>query len=413
MLVSEILTITKKTKGSNDKKSFLRSHTDNQILKDALRYGNDPFMPFHVVKVPKVVNRTPGNSEHDRWERFFEAASRCLQREVTGNAAVSLLHDALSSATAEEDAWMRKILKKHLAIGASTKTINSVFPGLIPVFEVSLAQKFDAKRLMKLGSAKRSLSVAVEPKLDGIRCISIVRGGSVTMLARSGKAITNFEDTIGAELSALPEGVYDGEIMSSDFTALMRQAYRKDDVDTSDTYLSLFDHLSLDEWDRGEGFVRCETRYETLQSFVPRDAKHIKVIDRYLVDASHEAISELHAKFVAEGYEGAMVKDLDAPYKFGRGYEVMKMKAFHDADLEVVGLIEGTGKHSGKLGSFVVVYQGVEVHVGSGLSDELREAIWARPDDFTGRTIEVRYQEVTPDGSLRFPTFVCFRNDRD
>ena len=36
---------------------------------------------------------------------------------------------------------MRKILKKKLSIGASTKTINKVFPGLIPTFEVSLAQK--------------------------------------------------------------------------------------------------------------------------------------------------------------------------------------------------------------------------------------------------------------------------------
>jgi DNA ligase-1 len=76
-------------------------------------------------------------------------------------------------------------------------------------------------------------------------------------------------------------------------------------------------------------------------------------------------------------------------------------------------LLEGTGKHAGKLGSFQVNYQGVEVQVGSGLTDELRERVWADKESFLGRTIEVRYQEVTPDGSLRFPTFVCFRNDRD
>ena len=107
-----------------------------------------------------------------------------------------------------------------------------------------------------------------------------------------------------------------------------------------------------------------------------------------------------------------MIKDLEAPYKFGRGWEVMKFKAFHDVDLPVKGLLEGTGKHAGKLGSFVIEYKGVEVQVGSGLTDDLREAIWDSPNDFIGRTIEVRYQEVTPDGSLRFPTFVCFRNDK-
>jgi DNA ligase-1 len=90
----------------------------------------------------------------------------------------------------------------------------------------------------------------------------------------------------------------------------------------------------------------------------------------------------------------------------------MKLKEFHDVDLPIEGLIEGTGKHTGKLGSVRVVFNGVEVQVGSGFSDELRESIWASPNDFMGRIIEIRYQEVTPDGSLRFPTFVCFRNDR-
>ena len=107
-----------------------------------------------------------------------------------------------------------------------------------------------------------------------------------------------------------------------------------------------------------------------------------------------------------------MIKALNAPYTFGRSHDVMKYKAFHDVDLKIQGLLEGTGKHSGKLGSIIVVFNGVEVQVGSGLTDELRETIWNAPDDFIGRLVEIRYQEVTPDGSLRFPTFVCFRNDR-
>ena len=90
----------------------------------------------------------------------------------------------------------------------------------------------------------------------------------------------------------------------------------------------------------------------------------------------------------------------------------MKLKAFHDVDLEIKGVLEGTGKHQGKLGSVVVSYKGVDVNVGSGFSDELRDKIWEDRDAFIGKIIEVRYQEVTPDGSLRFPTFVCFRNDR-
>ena len=106
-----------------------------------------------------------------------------------------------------------------------------------------------------------------------------------------------------------------------------------------------------------------------------------------------------------------MIKTIHDPYCFGRDYSVMKFKAFFDADVPIIGLKEGTGKHQGKLGSFLVDYKGVSVSVGSGLNDELREKLWGDPA-IIGRIIEVRYQEETPDGSLRFPTFVCFRNDR-
>jgi DNA ligase-1 len=387
---------------------ILRRHKENSILVTALRMGHDPFTPFHVVKVPAVSkkDRRPHDDEATRWEGFFSAANLCAERRVTGNAAVELMHHALCGSTEDEERWMRRILKKHMSIGASEKTLNKVFPGLVPTFEVQLAQKFEEKRL------KGKEVVAVEPKLDGIRCLAIVRGGSVTMLARSGKQITNFDSTIGSQLLQLGDGCYDGELMGRDFTALMQQAYRKDDVDLSDTHFALFDYLPLSEWDARRGILSCSERYAELKSRVIPGLKWVRLVPRKTVEPNYSCIRILHDEYVAQGYEGAMVKCPTAPYRFGRGFEVMKLKAFHDVDLTIEGFIEGTGKHEGKLGSVIVTFEGVEVQVGSGFSDELREAIWADRDSFLGRVIECRYQEVTPDGSLRFPTFKCFRNDR-
>ena len=159
----------------------------------------------------------------------------------------------------------------------------------------------------------------------------------------------------------------------------------------------------------------CDERYELLLDRLTDSSVNLSLVqpvEREVVDNVYDDIKQCHDEYVNEGYEGAMVKFLDAPYKFGRGWEVMKLKAFDDVDLPIKGLLEGTGKHSGKLGSVVVSFHGVDVQVGSGFSDNLREQIWSDKDNFIGRLIEVRYQEVTPDGSLRFPTFVCFRNDR-
>ena len=411
MLVSDILQAVKDVSGSNAKKQILQEHSDNKLLQRVLQYANDPYIVFNIVKVPKLAldGRAPGYEEVDRWNLFLDCAKLCSERYHTGNAAITIMETALSSSTPEEEKWMRKILKKHLAIGASTKTINNVFPDLIPTFDVQLAQKFDLKRI------KGQEVIALEPKLDGIRCCAVVRDGTATLYARSGKQITNFDNTIGLELGALGDGFYDGEIMGEDFVALMRQAYRKDDVDVADSYLALFDFMSLDDWVDDLPGETCRERRALLEArffAYAGQAQHLLLVPRHVILANAEQIDMYHHQFVEEGYEGVMVKDLEALYRRGRGYEVMKVKSFHDADVEVLRVEEGKGKFRDKCGTLVVDFNGVEVGVGSGMDDELRQEIWNNPNDYIGRLIEVRYQEVTPDGSLRFPTFIHFRNDR-
>ena len=400
-------------KGTNAKKEILKSNLGigNEIAGSILYNTFNPYISFNVVKVPKVKkeNRKP-ISPNDAWELFFKNAESCAKREVTGNAAINLIHWTFQQCSEAQEKWMRKILKKNLAIGVSTKSINDVSPGFIPTFDVALAQKFEHKRM--------SQWVYVEPKLDGIRCLAVVEGDDVKLFTRAGKLITNFDDTVGKELARLPSGAYDGEIMSNDFTDLMRQVYRKENKEVSDVYFAIFDYLTPEEWREKGTTNSLKTRKTLLSGFIngshkSKSLKYLKQV-RYepYLDPSEAQLKSEHDKWVEQGYEGIMIKDTDASYSFGRDWSVMKYKAFFDADVKVIGLQEGTGKHQGKLGSFLVDYKGVEVRVGSGLNDELREQIWSDQDNVIGRTIEVRYQEETPDGSLRFPTFVCFRNDK-
>lgn len=409
----DFLEAIKSAKGTNAKKEILKSNLGigNEIAGSILYNTFNPYISFNVVKVPKVRNLDrkplpPGEA----WELFFSSADQCAKREVTGNAAINLIHYAFMHSSEQQEKWMRKILKKNLAIGISTKSINKVSPGFIPTFDVALAQKFERKRM--------SDWVYIEPKLDGIRCLAIVEKGDVKLFTRAGKLITNFDDTVGRELLLAGDGCYDGEIMSKDFTELMRQVYRKENKDVSDVYFAIFDYLTLEEWKDKKGIHTLKDRKKYLQRqigtvYAKENLKYLKLV-RFEpeLSPSNEVLKDSHDKWVAQGYEGIMVKDSDALYSFGRNWSVMKYKAFFDADVPIIGLKEGTGKHQGKLGSFLVDYKGVEVNVGSGLNDELREKLWG-DTTIIGRIIEVRYQEETPDGSLRFPTFVCFRNDKE
>ena len=412
MPVSDILQSLKGASGSNAKKHLLQGHSENELLKRILKYATDPYLVFNVVKVPKVSSRLEFPlSDESAWHEFFTILDECSSRAITGNAAIERIHVCFSSVHRHTEPWMRKVLKKHLAIGASSKTINSVFPGLIPTFDVQLAQKFEFKRV------KDQKMIALEPKLDGIRCCAVVEKGKATLYARSGKQIVNFDNTIGQELILLGDGFYDGEIMGEDFVALMRQAYRKENVNVQGSYLSLFDYLPLEDWKSKGTSISCHLRRQVLEcKYSDANAssgfQHITVVPRVIIPASEDEINSLHHSYVAEGYEGVMVKNLDSPYRFGRGHEVMKVKSFFDIDLEIIRVEEGTGKFAGMCGSLVVNNNGTEVGVGSGLNDDLRKKIWSAPNEYIGRIVEVRYQEMTPDGSLRFPTFVHFRNDR-
>ena len=394
-------------KGTNAKKVLLKEYLRNLYFSTLLSYTFNPYRSFHVVKVPKTkkIDRNP-IEPREAWKAFILNADRCSKREVTGNAAIELMQETFKQSSEAQEKWMRKVLKKNLAIGVSTKTLNKVQSNFIPTFDVALAQKFDMKRI-------KSSEIFIEPKLDGIRCLAIVENREAKLYTRAGKLITNFDDTVGRELATLNDGCYDGEIMSTDFTELMRQVYRKDDKDISDVYFALFDYVPLKEWKAKSSKLHAWRRYEILKCRVKLSkAKYLTVVDRDRIKSDYDKIKKIHDDYVNRGYEGAMIKTIDAPYCFGRDYSVMKFKAFFDADVPIIGYKEGTGKHQGKLGSFLVDYKGVEVNVGSGLTDELREQLWQKPEEHIGRIIEVRYQEETPDGSLRFPTFVCFRNDK-
>ncbi len=167
MKVSDILNKIKSAKGTNEKKRLLEVYRENALFRGAIRFGLDPFTPFNVVKVPKVKDRDVVKEELKTWKDFFNILESLTSRTVTGNAAIELVHSHFKTISQEDEAWMRKILKKHLSIGVSIKSVNNVWPNFIKTFDVSLAQKFDMKRI------SNRLDIVVEPKLDGIRCFSI------------------------------------------------------------------------------------------------------------------------------------------------------------------------------------------------------------------------------------------------
>jgi hypothetical protein len=98
--------------------------------------------------------------------------------------------------------------------------------------------------------------------------------------------------------------------------------------------------------------------------------------------------------------EGIVSWHLDKPYP-------TKAKFRPDVDAEVVGVTTGQGKFKDSIGALKVRLPGKEAvtHVGTGLSEELRREIAKNPQDYIGRVVKVRTQQVFASGKMRAPSF--------
>ena len=109
-------------------------------------------------------------------------------------------------------------------------------------------------------------------------------------------------------------------------------------------------------------------------------------------------------RFVAQGFEGAMVKDTSAPYAQGkRSNAWLKVKAVDADDCAIVSVHEGKGRLTGTMGYVVVEHGNRLVRVGGGFTDEQRRQIWDSRDTVIGSFLEVSFQNMTPEGSFRHP----------
>ena len=407
------------------KQAILKTALDEGLPEffEGLEMALNPLVTFGVKQVPERSDVLSGQGL--QWATFKELTRKLIDRSLTGHAARDAIILCKDTATTEQwNGWYRRILIKDLRCGMSEKTVNKVAPGTVPVFTCSLAHD-SAKHEKKMVGKKQ-----IEIKLDGVRVITIIRGDKVEMFSRNGKQFHNFGHIIEEIETVIKDHpvpyplVLDGEVMSANFQDLMKQVHRKDGKQSTDAVLHLFDTIPLGcfqkgEWDKPQSFRSAITKAWVEQH--TSVLQHVQALDWEDVDLDtqegQERFVALNKAAVDGGYEGVMIKDIDAPYECKRTHAWLKAKPFIEVTLEVVDVEEGTGRNEGRLGA--IVCKGTDdgkdivVNVGSGFTDVHRDDYWNSRDDLIGNLVEVRADAVTQnqDGtySLRFPRFKTFR----
>jgi DNA ligase-1 len=399
----------------------------NDFFFEGCRLALDPMVTFGLKQVPEKKDSTGSGLPR---ELFLELCRQLSTRTATGNYARELTLKAMEMATATEwNDWYRRILIKDLRCGVSEKTINKVVEKInerytVPTFACQLAHD-SANHEGKLAGQK-----LIEVKLDGVRVITVVwPDGRVLQFSRNGKELVNFEHikqelALNANTFAEPM-VLDGEVMSSSFQDLMKQVHRKDNVAASDAVLWLFDALPLSAFEAGVYNVKQKIRSNWLHNWydtkLTKSMANVRCLDQATIDLDTEEGQHLFRMYnksaIENGYEGIMIKDLDAAYECKRSVAWLKLKPFIEVSLAVVNFEEGTGRNAGRLGAIICEGEDdgrrIRVNVGSGFSDSDRDSYWTGRDRMVNKIVEVRADAVTQnqDGtySLRFPRFLKFR----
>lgn len=275
--------------------------------------------------------------------------------------------------------------------------------------------------------------VLVSPKLDGIRCL-IYDG---VALSRSLKPIPNqyVQDWVKRRRAEL-EGL-DGELIVG--------SPRAPDVYnvTQSGVMSVhgrpdFFFYAFDQY--GWPTIPYNVRFNAPEGEDERQHGRLIYVYQYRCNNEMELL-QYEQWFTERGYEGAMIRDPNGLYKYGRstvkeGY-LLKLKRFEDSEAVITGFQErmhnanerttdnlGHAKRSsakaglvptGTLGSFEVrdIHSGAEFTCGTGFSDDQRRHYWDNRDGLVGKIIKYRYLPVGVKEAPRHPVFLGLRDERD
>lgn len=323
--------------------------------------------------------------------KFTGNWTECISKNLGKKNGTTPQAQALVQATA---LWTKK---KELG---SFERINEIDDPIL--FRPMLASKWeDEKHRVKY-------PLASQRKYDGIRCI-IHSGG---MFTRNGKQIISAPhifDSLKDIFEKYPFLVLDGELYAdkdeADFNKIIscvrKTKPEEEDLIESAKYVKYWVYdLPSSENVFEQRYIELTELFEELPSTCVRS-------EIELVYSEHD-ILPLHDKYVSEGFEGQILRDLKGTYQNKRSKFLLKYKSFDDAEFTILGVIEGIGKLHNKVGK--LVFDGFDCAVNG--THEFLSELWNRREELIGLTATVKYFGLTTTDNPvpRFPKVIAIRD---
>jgi hypothetical protein len=431
MNINEFLNSLAANNSRNFKIEQLQANEDNTLLREVIRLALDPFTQFYIRKIP-AYEFVGEDSEHQTClEMAIQNLYYLSSREVTGNMAISHLGGILSGLETDDAKVIERIIQKDLKCGVDVSTANKVWSHLIPEYPCMLCSPFEQKLVDKI-----KFPAYAQMKMDGMRFNAIVRSGKVEFRSRNGKQIHllgNLEQEFAA-LAGDIDCVFDGELLVMD-DMTMQFADRQtgngilnkankgtiSPEDAAKVHATVWDLIPYILFESGNCATPYSKRFSTLEQIVNNqksENKKIWTVTSTLVQTLEEA-QDIFQGYLAEGFEGIILKDGSGIWEDKRSKTQIKFKGELECDLKIVAVEEGKGKATGMLGAIVCESSDgvVKVNVGSGFTDEHRINLWHIKRELVDKIVAVKYnariKNKQGEESLFLPVFIELRDDKD
>lgn len=448
--VAKVINLIGNTSSSNDKLYLLKKNENVPGLKTILKFIYDPYTRTGIskAKLAKALKiaeaRGPYVIGNEPFISYTEMIDY-LKTHTTGNDCDITMAARFINCTKvmypEAEELAKAIVTQDLKIGVTATSLNKVYGAdFIPKIGCMLGTLYG-----DVGPEKTKWPCIVTEKLDGIRRILVKENGVCRCYSRSGHEDTGLIEIV-EDAKYLPNNtVYDGELLAAGtFKDCIAQRQATNSIanskgDKTGLTFNVFDMVPLDEFRAGISNDRALVRKITLgATLMDESIQHLEpdkwpmLIQAFGIHTELKAIRPVPIlglvkcmtdvepivnEIWARGGEGVMLNSTVGKYEIKRSKELLKVKHTEEHVLEVVDILEGTGKFEGMMGALVVDYNGNKLGVGSGFNDAQRKDIWDNPEKYIGRSIEIdTFGESTNalgEKSLNCPIFKRFVGEEE
>lgn len=347
------------------------------------------------VEIDEALYRTTSGQKDGKW--VVSAWTRAKPKNEGKANATTGSEQAIAEVKAMYDKQIKKDYRYNL-------------------LDVDTIERFKPMLATKWADRKDKITgqVAMQPKLDGMRCIANKDG----LWSRNGEPILSVPH-ITRELASVfekhPNFVFDGELynheLKDDFDKIMSLCKKKTpSLEELEESASMVQYWVYDLGSSNKGF---EDRFCDIQNILYSLGNSIiRVVDT-LFGVYPANIDEISTGFIQEGFEGGMIRLPESLYENKRSKSLIKWKEMQDEEFVIHDITEGDGNRANMAGRVIMrLEDGREKVFSSGIIGNMDycKRLLIDKEKYIGKLGTIVFQNYTPDGIPRFPKFKCVRD---